>query len=104
MIKEKIIKVNDVEYNISLSFETSYKTEFNGRVSYRNKGKRKWSKLIDSDDWRFRSLSMEDREKFVRDKIFSIEGINEAFNDLRQDIIDEIAKIEIKNNIHFYIY
>ena len=78
-ISKKILK-NNIEYEIvaTLNIEHSReKFEYILSFNQREKGKKKWIKLIDEDNYSYRRLSLEDRAAFRMESIKKIFTDNE---------------------------
>ena len=97
MKTERIYKKEDgSRYRITVSFHTnSYDPDFgiwNMEVCVCAPGKRKFEPVVDVDDYRYRCLSAEDRERFRRDKM--MECIPEEWvRETQEEIIDKIRKM-----------
>lgn len=79
MRHEKIFKNNNegrlkIVCSVYLEFHRSVK--WNVTIYICKKGKRTWKDIIDTDNYSFRALSIEDRQKFIKQKNIEIAGID----------------------------
>lgn len=92
---KKLPDGSSVKIVVSLSVGFSNDVLYRTRVETREKGKRIWKDLVNTDDYNYRKLSMEERVEHINKKNMEVVGaefLNEAMLCLWNDIKPKLLK------------
>lgn len=97
---EKIYKKEDgTKYKVTVDFyTTSFNQKWDVTAEVCQPGKRKFTPIVNENDYRYRALSMEDRVKFAHKKLtehIPVEWIRETQMELVEKIRESITDLEL---------
>ena len=91
MIKEQIFNRKDHSIMIHIGLTVSGRVYWSVSVYKRGKGCRKWVNVFDANDYVYRGLDMESREKYRNDAILKF-VTGDDIRSVQKEILEDVAK------------